>query len=161
MKIFSKNSKIENNNIILKIKNILAEYSISELKTNKKICLIIRQLIYENKILRSLLITKKPNINDFYHEKQKLIQKEFKLNNYNYDDFLFKIKRNEYDLTKKLDLSYTYNNYSGKDKNNSVKKIDKKKSFYNNDISYHKNKNNENNIIFAKKKIRYNRNKKK
>ena len=82
--------------------------------------------------------------------------------NYNYDDFLFKIKRNEYDLAKKLDLS-SYNNYSGKEKNNSVKKNDKKKSFYNNnnEISYHKNKNNENNIIFAKKKIRYNRNKKK
>ena len=166
VKIFSKNTKIENNDLIIKIKKILEDHSNEELQINKKISRIIKQIIFENKILRQIIITKKPNKNDFYKEKQKLIQNDYKLN-YNYDDILVKLKKIENNYGKNLDLSYSFNNYNSKDKdkNSSIKKIDKKKSYYDNnsknDIKLNVKNNNYNNIIFEKKKIRYNKNKKK
>ena len=159
MKIFSKNTKIENNNIIIKIKKILEEYYTTELQTNKKINLIIKQLINENKILRYLLLAKKPNKNDFFQEKLNLIEKDYNLN-YNNIDIFDKIKKIENDYGKKLDLNFSIKNLSKEKevKNNSVKKIDKKKSYYNED-KINKNSN-EKNIKIEKKKIGYNRNKK-
>ena len=159
VKNYSKNSKMENNNIIIKIKKSLEEYSNRELQLKKKIFFLIKQLLIENKFLRYLLINKKPNKNDFYEEKEKLINNEAKLN-FNYDDFLVKIKKIENNFEDKF-LNYSHNYYSSKEKSNSIKKNDKKKSYYNNDINLNDKNNKENNIIFEKKKIRYNRNKNK
>lgn len=166
VKLFSKNKKIENNQMIIRIKNILEEFSFKELETNKKIFSISKQLITENKILRKILITKKPNKNDFYQERNKLIDnnKDFKLNfNYNYDDFFGKLKKIENDYGKKFYIGSGFNSGGNdkKDKSNSVQKNDKKKIKYDNDFVYIKNKNEDNKKVFEKKKLSYNRNKKK
>jgi hypothetical protein len=163
VKIFTKNKKMENNQMIIRIKNILEEFLFKELETNKKIFSITKQLVTENKILRKILITKKPNKNDFFHERNKLIDnnKDFKLNfNYNYDDFFGKLKKIENDYAKKFHIGSAFNS-GGKDKSNSVQKNDKKKIKYDNDFVYVKNKNEDNNKVFEKKKLSYNRNKKK
>ena len=167
VKIFTKNKKIENNQMIFRIKNILEEFSFKELETNKKIFSIAKQLVTENKILRKILIRKKPCKNDFYQERNILIDNnnnDFKLNfNYNYDDFFGKLKKIENDYGKKFQIRSTFNSggKDKKDKSNSVQKNDKKKIKYDNYFVYIKNKNEDNNKVFEKKKLSYNRNKKK
>ena len=87
VKNFTKNTQSEKNNIITKIKNIIYNYSIDNIQTNKKIYIIMSQLLNENKILRTLLIKQKPDKNFIFHEKQNFIDKE-----YNIYQFIFPIK---------------------------------------------------------------------
>ena len=72
-----------------------------------------------------------------------------------------KLRKIEFNFEKKLDLSSTFNNIPIKDKSSSVKKIDKKKIYYDNDsVKGGKNNYEEKNKLFEKKKISYNRYKK-
>ena len=156
VKNFTKNTQSEKNNIITKIKNIIYNYSIDNIQTNKKIYIIMSQLLNENKILRALLIKQKPDKNFIFHEKQNFIDKECKLN-FNYD-FLKILNKKDDDFEKRL---YSNISFNKSHKNNSVQKKIKKEKDYESDINNTSGNNyDENNRISEKKRIKYNKVKK-
>ena len=104
---FIKNNSIDKNKIVNTIKKVIDKYSNQEINTNKRINLIIKQLLMENKFLRKLIITQIPTRNYFFRERQNLINEEYKLNfNYNFLENLNKI---DIDLEKKFNLNTTFN----------------------------------------------------
>ena len=152
------NTKTENKNFLFKIKNVVDKYSSQELERNKRINLIIMQLIQENKILRKILMSQKPDKNYLLQDNQELIVKDHKLN-FNYD-FLKNFNKIDNDFEKKLYLNISFNN--NVNKTNSVKKKNKKEIHYGTDKNYiNENNFEENNRNFERKTIKYSKIKKK